>query len=111
MAGSFHYLLSNGEFMLAHATERLSYVVREAPFGSAHLVDEDVSVDFRQWTTPEDRVAVIATTPLTDDEQWVRLPKGVLALFVDGAPADPYRMPSKRDVAALDVVTMCTSGG
>lgn len=89
--GAFHYLLSNGDQLFAHSTERLSYLVREAPFGSAHLVDEDVSVDFRALTGSEDRVAVIATEPLTDDERWIRLPTGVLALFVDGEPADPYR--------------------
>lgn len=97
--GPFHYLLSNGDFLLAHSTDQLAYVVREAPFGSAHLVDEDVSVDFRSLTTPEDRVAVIATTPLTDDETWAPLPRGVLALFVDGAPADPYRVSNVRRAA------------
>ncbi|MFO0691286.1 MAG: class II glutamine amidotransferase [Myxococcota bacterium] len=86
--GSFHYLLSNGDFLLAHSTENLAYVVREAPFGTAHLVDEDLSVDFRALTTPEDRVAVIATTPLTDDETWTPIAPGELVLFVDGAPVE-----------------------
>jgi predicted glutamine amidotransferase len=37
-------------------------------------------------TTPEDRVAVIATVPLTDNEQWTTLPSGSLWLFEEGAP-------------------------
>ena len=36
----------------------------------AHLKDQDVTVDFRQVTTPDDRGAVIATQPLTDNETW-----------------------------------------
>ena len=43
-----------------------------APFARAHLVDEDLAVDFSEVTTPNDRVAVIATMPLTDNEQWTR---------------------------------------
>jgi hypothetical protein len=33
-------------------------------------------VDFRQLTSPADRVAVVATTPLTDNENWVTHPSG-----------------------------------
>lgn len=99
--GPFHYLLSNGDFLLAHATERLCYVVREAPFGPAHLVDQDLSVDFRALTKPDDRVAVIATTPLTDDERWTPLPPGELALFLEGDRADPYQELEPQDHAAI----------
>jgi glutamine amidotransferase len=41
-----------------------------APFDTAKLSDEDVSVDFSQVTTPNDRVAIIVTQPLTTNEQW-----------------------------------------
>jgi glutamine amidotransferase len=58
--------------------------VRQAPFATAHLVDDDVEVDFSQVTTPRDRVAVIATQPLTDNEQWTGLVPGELAVFCDG---------------------------
>ena len=36
--------------------------------------------------TPDDRVAVIATVPLTDNEQWLTMPRGSLWLFEAGAP-------------------------
>ncbi|MBW6932294.1 class II glutamine amidotransferase, partial [Salmonella enterica subsp. enterica serovar Weltevreden] len=42
---------------------RLYYLVRQWPFSTAHLIDADLSIDFAQVTTPEDRVAVIATAP------------------------------------------------
>jgi glutamine amidotransferase len=86
--GPFNYLLSNGEVLFARCATRLSYVVRQAPFGAAHLVDEDVSVDFGALTTPRDRVAVIATNPLTRNEAWTALAPGQLVVFRDGALVD-----------------------
>jgi glutamine amidotransferase len=84
--GEFNFLLSNGRALFAHCASRLSYIVRQAPFDRAHLMDQDVSVDFRELTTLNDRVAVIATTPLTDNEHWERIAPGTLMAFVDGAP-------------------------
>lgn len=84
--GEFNFLLSNGERLFAHCASRLAYIVRQAPFSTAHLSDEDVSVDFDQLTTPADRVAVIATLPLTDNETWTIMPPGTLLSFRHGAP-------------------------
>jgi glutamine amidotransferase len=36
-------------------------------------------------TTEHDRVAVIATTPLTTNETWTPFTSGELKVFVDGA--------------------------
>jgi predicted glutamine amidotransferase len=83
--GPFNYLLSDGEHLFAHAATRLHAVARRAPFRAAHLVDEDVTVDFAAHTGPDDRVVVIATAPLTDNEPWEELPRGELAVFRDGA--------------------------
>jgi glutamine amidotransferase len=83
--GPFNVLLSNGEVLVARCATRLSYVVRQAPFGAAQLVDEDVTVDFGALTTPKDRVAVIATDPLTRNEAWTALAPGQLVVFRDGA--------------------------
>ena len=82
--GIFNFLLSNGDCLYAHCSTELSYIVRRAPFAQAHLKDEDVMVDFSEVTTPNDRVAVIATLPLTDNEPWVTMPPGSLWLFHDG---------------------------
>lgn len=84
--GEFNYLLSNGDWLVAHCSTRLACIVRQAPFAQAHLKDQDVSVDFSTLTRPDDRVAVVATEPLTDNETWTTLPPGSLWLFVDGAP-------------------------
>jgi len=84
--GEFNFLLSNGDCLFAHCSTRLSYIVRQAPFSVAHLKDEDVAVDFSEVTRPNDRVAVIATTALTDNETWSTVEPGTLLMFADGAP-------------------------
>ncbi len=84
--GPFNYLLSDGEHLFAHCATKLHYIVRQAPFAAAHLIDRDVTVDFAEHTTRDDRVAVIATAPLTDNEAWTPLAPGQLLVFHDGAP-------------------------
>ncbi|HEY1057864.1 MAG TPA: class II glutamine amidotransferase [Limnobacter sp.] len=82
--GTFNMLLSNGQALFAHCSTKLQYIVREYPFKQAHLIDCDLKVDFGQVTTPQDRVAVIATTALTDDEVWTSFDAGSLLVFQDG---------------------------
>ena len=84
--GTFNFLLSNGEALWAHASTQLCYVVRQHPFGSATLRDEDLSVDFAERARPGDRVAVVVTAPLTHEEAWTPLAPGELKVFVEGAP-------------------------
>jgi glutamine amidotransferase len=84
--GEFNFLLSNGQGLLAHCTSKLWYVVRGWPFREAHLADMDMSIDFSQSTMPQDRVAVIATQPLTDNEEWTQFESGELILFEKGLP-------------------------
>jgi predicted glutamine amidotransferase len=83
--GSFNFLLGDGRHLLARCGTKLSYIVRRAPFGLASLADDDVSVDFSSLTTPRDRVAVIATCPLTTDETWTHGTPGELWVFDGGA--------------------------
>ena len=85
--GTFNFLLDNGEALWAHASTRLHHIVREHPFRTATLQDEDMTVDFARHTRPSDRVAVIVTEPLTQDETWTPFEAGELRVFVDGAPS------------------------
>jgi glutamine amidotransferase len=82
--GTFNFLLSNGQALFAYGTSKLSYVVREWPFSTAHLIDTDVDIDFSHYTTPEDRVAVVTTEPLTDNENWTSFHSGELIMFQAG---------------------------
>jgi predicted glutamine amidotransferase len=84
--GTFNMLLASGDQLFVHCSTSLYYIVRQYPFPTARLSDEDVSVDFAQLTTPSDRVAIIVTEPLTTNEHWSAFAPGELKLFVDGAP-------------------------
>uniref|UniRef100_A0A7S1CZJ2 Glutamine amidotransferase type-2 domain-containing protein n=1 Tax=Cyclophora tenuis TaxID=216820 RepID=A0A7S1CZJ2_CYCTE len=64
----------------------LHYIVRQPPFATAQLVDCEYSVDFSELTTPSDRVAVIATKPLTNEEGWKEFQRGELLMFDYGLP-------------------------
>jgi glutamine amidotransferase len=84
--GAFNVLLSNGQALWAHASTRLHWLQRRHPFAHARLADEDLTVDFATLTTPQDRVAVVATEPLTTGERWQPMAPGELRVFVQGAP-------------------------
>jgi predicted glutamine amidotransferase len=84
--GEFNFLLSNGAALYAHCSNRLNYLMRQAPFAQAHLKDQDLSVDFSAVTRPRDRATIIASAPLTDNENWVAMAPGTLWWFADGLP-------------------------
>ncbi|MGI4935812.1 MAG: class II glutamine amidotransferase [Janthinobacterium lividum] len=84
--GVFNMMLSDGSALFSHCATNLYYIVRQFPFAEARLSDEDMSVDFSRVTTPNDRVAIIVTEPLTTNETWTRLSPGVMAVFEDGLP-------------------------
>jgi glutamine amidotransferase len=82
--GVFNLLLSDGDYVFSYCTNHLYWITRRAPFGKASLIDEDVTINFQEETTPHDVVTVVATQPLTLNEQWTRLKPGEYALFYHG---------------------------
>jgi len=84
--GTFNMMLSDGTALFVHCSTKLCYVVRQHPFPTACLSDEDLEVDFSEVTTPNDRVAIIVTEPLTTNETWTDLKPGELKVFIDGMP-------------------------
>ena len=84
--GVFNMMLSDGSALFAHCSTRLHYIIRQYPFTQAQLSDEDLTVDFSEVTTPNDRVAIIVTEPLTTNETWTSFSPGEMRIFVDGAP-------------------------
>ena len=84
--GVFNMMLSDGSALFAHCSTRLHYIIRQYPFAQAQLSDEDLTVDFSEVTTPNDRVAIIVTEPLTTNEIWTGFNPGEMKIFVDGAP-------------------------
>lgn len=82
--GPFNFMLSDGRALFVHCSTSLHYVIRQFPFKQAHLSDADLTVDFAALTTNQDRVAIIATQPLTDNEQWTTVPPGTMLMFKEG---------------------------
>jgi glutamine amidotransferase len=85
--GTFNMLLGDGDQLVARCATKLHYILRQAPFSRATLADEDVSVDFAAVTTPKDRVAIVATMPLTRDETWTVGEPGECWVFRKGTLA------------------------
>lgn len=88
--GVFNMLLSNGDYLFAYCSTKLSWITREAPFGEAQLSDTEMMVDFKEETTPHDVVTVIATQPLTDNEAWTVIQPGELVVFKEGRVVRQY---------------------
>lgn len=108
--GLFNMILSNGDWMFTHTSTLLHYIIRKAPFGQAHLVDDDISIDFSEVTTPNDQVAVIATLPLTHNETWHQMACDESALFQNGEiifsdkPAKPVYLNEEEGLAIARAV-------
>jgi predicted glutamine amidotransferase len=82
--GTFNMTLSNGEALFVHCSTKLHYIVRQYPFTMATLSDDEIAIDFAAVTTPQDRVAIIVTEPLTCNENWTSFLPGELKVFIDG---------------------------
>ncbi|MGL5408463.1 MAG: class II glutamine amidotransferase, partial [Shewanella sp.] len=82
--GVFNMLLSDGEYLMSYCTNHLCYITRRAPFGQAKLIDTEVVIDFDKETTPHDVVTIIATRPLTVNEDWQHIAPGQWRLFRAG---------------------------
>jgi predicted glutamine amidotransferase len=104
--GTFNYLLSDGNVLYAHCSTKLHYVLRQSPFVAAHLIDRDITVDFSSVTTPNDKIAVIATLPLTDNERWHAIEPNCLVMFEDGTlVSEPNACCENGHTAATSTVT------
>jgi glutamine amidotransferase len=89
--GTLNFLLADGAQLFARCATKLCYIVRKAPFRTATLADDDLCVDFSAVTTPRDRVAIIATAPLTRDETWTMGRPGEMWVFRRGQLAATLR--------------------
>jgi len=84
--GVFNMLLTESTYLFAYCATKLTWITRKAPFGEASLTDCELTVDFCKETTLNDIVTVIATEPLTENEEWTRLETGEMITFLDGLP-------------------------
>lgn len=82
--GVFNLLLTDGVYVLAYCSNNLHWITRRAPFGKATLIDSDWVIDFQEETTEKDVVSVVATRPLTADENWHKMQASEFVLFKNG---------------------------
>ena len=82
--GVFNMLLADSKHLYCFCGTRLSWITRKAPFDRAELKDAELTVDFATVTTKNDIVSVIATEPLTSNEQWLPMRPGEIIVFQDG---------------------------
>jgi predicted glutamine amidotransferase len=82
--GKLNFLLADGTHLYARCGTKLCHIVRQAPFGRATLSDAELAIDFSAFTTARDRVAVVATVPLTRDEVWQQGQPGTMWVFHRG---------------------------
>ncbi len=83
--GVFNVLISNVGHLYTFCSTKLTWLTRQAPFVEAQLLDADLCVDFKKETTNTDVVTVIATEPLTSNEQWTKMRVGEFSVFRLGA--------------------------
>mmetsp|Transcript_16083 Transcript_16083/g.34777 ORF Transcript_16083/g.34777 Transcript_16083/m.34777 type:complete len:528 (+) Transcript_16083:186-1769(+) len=98
----FNYLLGCGQYTMfafswpgsregSKVWNGLHYLVRSPPFKTAQLKDVNYAVDFNETNGKSDRVAIIATKPLTTNENWKEFERGQLLMFDNGLPCSrPY---------------------
>ncbi|MGK0289361.1 MAG: putative glutamine amidotransferase [bacterium] len=82
--GIFNMLLSDSVYLYSFCSTKLCWITRKAPFGKASLIDTEVTINFKEETTPQDIVTVIATQQLTDDETWQKMEEGEFHTFQNG---------------------------
>ncbi len=80
--GRFNFLMSNGKVLFAFGDDSLYFVSRKAPFDKIKLRNEDLDVDLNEIKDPDEQVVLIATEPLTENEEWERIIG--LRVFKDG---------------------------
>jgi predicted glutamine amidotransferase len=99
--GCFNFLVSDGQVVYAHASTRLFWLQREHPFPTAHLVDNDITLDLGVANGPDDRMVLVATEPLTRNEAWTPFGPGELQVFMAGEPV--WRRGARSQVAVSDI--------
>ncbi|PHS73504.1 MAG: class II glutamine amidotransferase [Cycloclasticus sp.] len=79
--GVFNVLISDADCLFVFCSTKLSWITRQAPFADAQLTDADISVDFKKETSDSDIVTVVATNPLTSNEDWHVMSRNEFAIF------------------------------
>jgi glutamine amidotransferase len=86
--GIFNFLLSDTEFLYAHRSTRLFHVSRECFSASECLRSEELTIRLAKPQREAQRLALLATEPLTSNEEWVSRPAGEVVVFRKGSKTE-----------------------
>lgn len=82
--GVFSFLLSDSRFLYAYCSKKMCWLTRKYPFAQAHFIDTGNTIDFNQYLLRDDVITIVASSPITDNEQWNIMSKGEFIVFKDG---------------------------
>jgi glutamine amidotransferase len=82
--GVFNFLLSDSRHLYAHRSTNLFYVLRECVSQTECLKSDELTIRLAQHSNGMQRVAAIATEPLTRDEGWQPVPARKVMAFLGG---------------------------
>jgi glutamine amidotransferase len=82
--GVFNFLLSDTRYLYAHRSTHLFFVSRECASQTECLKSEELTVRLAESSNGSQRVAAVATEPLTGNEPWQPLPEAKVAAFIVG---------------------------
>ena len=109
--GLFNCLISNGDWQFAYASSLLFYLTRKAPFGEANLSDDEMSVNFGDITTAKDKVTIIVTIPLTNNEKWQQIAVDECVVFKNGDVVFKDTPSKKTYLSIEDGIALARSAG
>ncbi len=87
--GVFSFLLSDAKYLYAYCSKKMCWVTRQYPFKETHYIDTDETVNFEQYLLEKDIITIIASAPITGNEDWHHMEKGDFHVFKDGT-AEAY---------------------
>jgi glutamine amidotransferase len=82
--GVFNFLLSDGKMLYARRSTHLYVIVKECLSLTECLRGPELTIRLARKRNGTQRVAVVATEPLTADKNWTPLPEGKVVGFFQG---------------------------
>lgn len=84
--GVFSFLLSDSRFLYAYCSNKLHWVTRKPGVKEIHFIDTRKTIDLEEYMLKDDIMTIIASSPLTSNEDWHHMKKGDFQVFKNGMP-------------------------
>lgn len=84
--GVFSFLLSDSRYLYAYSDNNLCWVTRKYPFKETQFLNTKKTIDLGQYMLKDDVITIVASSPLTKNEEWNVMQKGDFQVFKHGLP-------------------------